>query len=123
MSNWFGNKRIRYKKNIVKAQEEANTFATKKAIQLSTNTNDDSDSGGTGSPYLPPSGGLQGPLGLGGHQMLPPSHSLAHSNTWTPGLFEGTGLPLASGWALSKEDAGETPKISEKVSNRKTNSN
>ena len=90
MSNWFGNKRIRYKKNIVKAQEEANTFATKKAIQLSTN--DDSDSGGMGSPYLPPSGSLQGPLGpAGGHQMLPPTHSLTHSNSWATGLFEGPG--------------------------------
>jgi len=27
VSNWFGNKRIRYKKNIVKAQEEANLYA------------------------------------------------------------------------------------------------
>merc|ERR1712223_985387 len=33
VSNWFGNKRIRYKKNICKAQEEANTFATKKALE------------------------------------------------------------------------------------------
>uniref|UniRef100_A0A914XB10 Homeobox domain-containing protein n=1 Tax=Plectus sambesii TaxID=2011161 RepID=A0A914XB10_9BILA len=31
VSNWFGNKRIRYKKNIAKAQEEANMYATKKA--------------------------------------------------------------------------------------------
>ncbi|XP_037083357.1 homeobox protein extradenticle-like isoform X5 [Pollicipes pollicipes] len=29
--NWFGNKRIRYKKNIGKAQEEANLYAAKKA--------------------------------------------------------------------------------------------
>lgn len=27
VSNWFGNKRIRYKKNIGKAQEEANLYA------------------------------------------------------------------------------------------------
>ncbi len=33
VSNWFGNKRIRYKKNIVKAQEEANAYATKRALQ------------------------------------------------------------------------------------------
>ena len=33
MSNWFGNKRIRYKKNIVKAQEEANDFETKKSFE------------------------------------------------------------------------------------------
>ncbi|XP_022235897.1 homeobox protein extradenticle-like, partial [Limulus polyphemus] len=31
ISNWFGNKRIRYKKNISKAQEEANMYAAKKA--------------------------------------------------------------------------------------------
>ncbi len=31
VSNWFGNKRIRYKKNIAKAQEEANLYAAKKA--------------------------------------------------------------------------------------------
>nr|XP_034302544.1 pre-B-cell leukemia transcription factor 1 isoform X33 [Crassostrea gigas] len=31
VSNWFGNKRIRYKKNITKAQEEANVYAAKSA--------------------------------------------------------------------------------------------
>ncbi|KAI6214910.1 Homeobox domain-containing protein [Aphelenchoides besseyi] len=30
VSNWFGNKRIRYKKNIAKSQEEANLYAAKK---------------------------------------------------------------------------------------------
>ena len=29
VSNWFGNKRIRYKKNIGKAQEEASIYAAK----------------------------------------------------------------------------------------------
>lgn len=29
VSNWFGNKRIRYKKNIGKAQEEASMYAAK----------------------------------------------------------------------------------------------
>lgn len=32
VSNWFGNKRIRYKKNISKFQEEANLYAMKTAI-------------------------------------------------------------------------------------------
>ena len=36
MSNWFGNKRIRYKKNIVKAQEEANMYAAKAAAASGT---------------------------------------------------------------------------------------
>ena len=31
MSNWFGNKRIRYKKNVAKEQEEARMYAAKKA--------------------------------------------------------------------------------------------
>jgi pre-B-cell leukemia transcription factor 1 len=31
VSNWFGNKRIRYKKNIGKAQEEASLYAAKQA--------------------------------------------------------------------------------------------
>ncbi|XP_022250315.1 pre-B-cell leukemia transcription factor 1-like isoform X3 [Limulus polyphemus] len=34
ISNWFGNKRIRYKKNIGKAQEEANMYAAKKAAAV-----------------------------------------------------------------------------------------
>ncbi len=41
MSNWFGNKRIRYKKNIGKAQEEANLYAAKTAAAA-----DDSDGEG-----------------------------------------------------------------------------
>ncbi|XP_077432702.1 pre-B-cell leukemia transcription factor 2 [Vanacampus margaritifer] len=32
VSNWFGNKRIRYKKNIGKFQEEANLYAMKNAL-------------------------------------------------------------------------------------------
>ncbi|KAI0983314.1 hypothetical protein GJ496_010318 [Pomphorhynchus laevis] len=43
VSNWFGNKRIRYKKNIGKAQEEANLYAAKMAGQCSShdcNTDD-----------------------------------------------------------------------------------
>ena len=40
VNNWFGNKRIRYKKNIVKAQEEANMFAAKAAANSSFNNSD-----------------------------------------------------------------------------------
>ncbi|XP_062290132.1 pre-B-cell leukemia transcription factor 3-like isoform X4 [Scomber scombrus] len=35
VSNWFGNKRIRYKKNIGKFQEEANLYAAKTAVTAS----------------------------------------------------------------------------------------
>ncbi|XP_020505061.1 pre-B-cell leukemia transcription factor 3-like [Labrus bergylta] len=34
VSNWFGNKRIRYKKNIGKFQEEANLYAAKTAVSV-----------------------------------------------------------------------------------------
>ena len=34
VSNWFGNKRIRYKKNLHKTQEEANIYAAKIASQI-----------------------------------------------------------------------------------------
>jgi hypothetical protein len=37
--NWFANKRIRYKKNIGKAQEEANIYAARAASAAHTNTN------------------------------------------------------------------------------------
>uniref|UniRef100_A0AAV2LQX5 Uncharacterized protein n=1 Tax=Knipowitschia caucasica TaxID=637954 RepID=A0AAV2LQX5_KNICA len=35
VSNWFGNKRIRYKKNIAKYQEEANMYAMRTALDAS----------------------------------------------------------------------------------------
>lgn len=44
VSNWFGNKRIRYKKNIGKAQEEASLYAAKNAVAGSGGTS----SGGGG---------------------------------------------------------------------------
>ncbi|CAD5121273.1 DgyrCDS9803 [Dimorphilus gyrociliatus] len=36
VSNWFGNKRIRFKKNIGKGQEEANMYASKYAVQAAS---------------------------------------------------------------------------------------
>ncbi|XP_032374002.1 pre-B-cell leukemia transcription factor 2 [Etheostoma spectabile] len=48
VSNWFGNKRIRYKKNIGKFQEEANLYAMKTALG-GTQDND--------SPHTPNSTG------------------------------------------------------------------
>merc|ERR1711971_502807 len=54
VSNWFGNKRIRYKKNIVKAQEEANMYAAKAAAAAAAPSGGGSPWGG--SPF-PGSGG------------------------------------------------------------------
>lgn len=36
VSNWFGNKRIRYKKNISKFQEEANMYAARTAVNATS---------------------------------------------------------------------------------------
>merc|ERR1712223_1466521 len=64
VSNWFGNKRIRYKKNICKAQEEANMFAAK-AAAASVAPGGSSPWGG--SPF-PGSGGSSGGEGGSGFQ-------------------------------------------------------
>ncbi|XP_064845362.1 pre-B-cell leukemia transcription factor 1 isoform X4 [Oncorhynchus masou masou] len=54
VSNWFGNKRIRYKKNIGKFQEEANMYAAKTAVNA---TNVSSHGSQANSPSTPNSAG------------------------------------------------------------------
>ncbi|XP_041064290.1 pre-B-cell leukemia transcription factor 1-like isoform X3 [Carcharodon carcharias] len=54
VSNWFGNKRIRYKKNIGKFQEEANLYAAKTAV---TATNATAQGSQANSPSTPNSTG------------------------------------------------------------------
>uniref|UniRef100_A0A7N8WJK5 Pre-B-cell leukemia transcription factor 1-like n=1 Tax=Mastacembelus armatus TaxID=205130 RepID=A0A7N8WJK5_9TELE len=51
--NWFGNKRIRYKKNITKFQEEANLYAMKTAVDAAAVSAKGSQ---TNSPATPNSG-------------------------------------------------------------------
>uniref|UniRef100_A0A8C6X7P1 PBX homeobox 3 n=1 Tax=Naja naja TaxID=35670 RepID=A0A8C6X7P1_NAJNA len=69
VSNWFGNKRIRYKKNIGKFQEEANLYAAKTAVTAAhavaaavqnnqTNSPTTPNSGTSGSFNLPNSGDM-----------------------------------------------------------------
>ena len=48
VSNWFGNKRIRYKRNITKAQEEANMYAAKAAARNNSSPGPDLGGGGGG---------------------------------------------------------------------------
>ncbi|KAF8774018.1 Pre-B-cell leukemia transcription factor 1 like protein [Argiope bruennichi] len=66
VSNWFGNKRIRYKKNIGKAQEEANLYAAKKADYIN-------------DCYSPPSAAGSSPYSLApssqGQMISPPPGS------------------------------------------------
>lgn len=66
VSNWFGNKRIRYKKNIGKFQEEANIYAVKTAVSVTQGGHSR-----TSSPTPPSSAGgitptLNGARGLRG---------------------------------------------------------
>uniref|UniRef100_A0A8C9TWB6 Pre-B-cell leukemia transcription factor 3-like n=1 Tax=Scleropages formosus TaxID=113540 RepID=A0A8C9TWB6_SCLFO len=67
VSNWFGNKRIRYKKNIGKFQEEANLYAAKTAVTAAhaaavqnsqASSPSTPNSGSSGSFSLPNSGDL-----------------------------------------------------------------
>lgn len=61
--NWFGNKRIRYKKNIGKAQEEANMYAAKKAASASPfSMHNAPSSSGASTPIMSPG---QDPMGYG----------------------------------------------------------
>ncbi|OWK13221.1 PBX2 [Cervus elaphus hippelaphus] len=59
VSNWFGNKRIRYKKNIGKFQEEANIYAVKTAVSVTQGGHSR-----TSSP-TPPSSAGSGDMFLG----------------------------------------------------------
>uniref|UniRef100_A0A6I8N028 PBX homeobox 4 n=1 Tax=Ornithorhynchus anatinus TaxID=9258 RepID=A0A6I8N028_ORNAN len=53
VSNWFGNKRIRYKKNMGKFQEEANIYAAKTAVDATSVTAQGTQAA---SPSTPSSG-------------------------------------------------------------------
>ncbi|KAJ8286399.1 hypothetical protein GJAV_G00038840 [Gymnothorax javanicus] len=56
VSNWFGNKRIRYKKNIGKFQEEANLYAAKTAVTAAQAAAAAVHSSQANSPATPNSG-------------------------------------------------------------------
>ncbi|KAJ8251352.1 hypothetical protein GJAV_G00220430 [Gymnothorax javanicus] len=68
VSNWFGNKRIRYKKNIGKFQEEANLYAVKTAVDAA---NVSAQASQANSPATPNSGGYPAPSP--GTAPIPPS--------------------------------------------------
>ncbi|XP_029364529.1 pre-B-cell leukemia transcription factor 4 isoform X1 [Echeneis naucrates] len=81
VSNWFGNKRIRYKKNIGKFQEEANLYAVKTAVDAA---NVSAQASQANSPATPNSGS-------------PGSYSLSHTGDAYLGLrsLNGEGLSIA----------------------------
>uniref|UniRef100_UPI003AAA7053 pre-B-cell leukemia transcription factor 4 isoform X3 n=1 Tax=Centroberyx gerrardi TaxID=166262 RepID=UPI003AAA7053 len=82
VSNWFGNKRIRYKKNIGKFQEEANLYAVKTAVDAA---NVSAQASQANSPATPNSAGSSG------------SYSLSHTGDAYLGLrsLNGEGLSIA----------------------------
>ncbi|XP_048845352.1 pre-B-cell leukemia homeobox 1a isoform X1 [Brienomyrus brachyistius] len=61
VSNWFGNKRIRYKKNIGKFQEEANMYAAKTAVNAA---NASAHGSQANSPSTPNSAGSAGSFNM-----------------------------------------------------------
>ncbi|TWW73924.1 Pre-B-cell leukemia transcription factor 1 Homeobox protein PBX1 Homeobox protein PRL [Takifugu flavidus] len=61
VSNWFGNKRIRYKKNIGKFQEEANMYAARTAVSA---TNVSAHGSQANSPSTPNSAGSAGSFNM-----------------------------------------------------------
>ncbi|KAG9329854.1 hypothetical protein JZ751_028852 [Albula glossodonta] len=61
VSNWFGNKRIRYKKNIGKFQEEANMYAARTAVNA---TNASAQGSQANSPSTPNSAGSAGSFNM-----------------------------------------------------------
>ncbi|XP_068574537.1 pre-B-cell leukemia transcription factor 4 isoform X1 [Cebidichthys violaceus] len=81
VSNWFGNKRIRYKKNIGKFQEEANLYAVKTAVDAA---NVSAQASQANSPATPNSGS-------------PGSYSLSHTGDAYLSLrsLNGEGLSIA----------------------------
>ncbi|KAM5145887.1 pre-B-cell leukemia transcription factor 3 isoform 8-T8 [Mantella aurantiaca] len=74
VSNWFGNKRIRYKKNIGKFQEEANLYAAKTAVNAAHAVAAAVQNNQTSSPTTPNSAPSLFPfLGSSGSFNLPNS--------------------------------------------------
>uniref|UniRef100_A0A8C1X7C7 Pre-B-cell leukemia homeobox 1b n=1 Tax=Cyprinus carpio TaxID=7962 RepID=A0A8C1X7C7_CYPCA len=57
VSNWFGNKRIRYKKNIGKFQEEANIYAARTAVNAASVSAHGSQANSPSTPNSAGSGG------------------------------------------------------------------
>lgn len=64
VSNWFGNKRIRYKKNIGKFQEEANLYAAKTAVNAAHAVAAAVQNSQANSPTTPTSGKWKGSMTL-----------------------------------------------------------
>ncbi|XP_071947289.1 pre-B-cell leukemia transcription factor 1-like isoform X2 [Antedon mediterranea] len=85
ISNWFGNKRIRYKKNIGKAQEEANLYAAKTAAAAAS----------VGSQSRSPSSTPTTPSGSGSFSMTGPGGIMGGSE-YSMGMQNGDSYQMAN---------------------------
>ncbi|XP_073695936.1 pre-B-cell leukemia transcription factor 3 isoform X3 [Garra rufa] len=114
VSNWFGNKRIRYKKNIGKFQEEANLYAAKTAVTAAqavaaavqnsqTNSPATPSSGSSGSYSLPGSGDMfMSMTGLNGSYQPTQGDSIRHAIGQSLAYSDGLrGNPLYSPHGLN----------------------
>lgn len=113
MSNWFGNKRIRYKKNIGKAQEEANLYAAKKAAGASPYSMSGGASG-TATPMLSP-GPSQDSMGYSMGGVYDDPHHLHHQqqqHLHHLGGFAGGGGGGGNGMGGGGYDPGLHPDLS-----------
>ncbi|KAG8127594.1 hypothetical protein E2320_014498 [Naja naja] len=113
VSNWFGNKRIRYKKNIGKFQEEANIYAVKTAVSAAQSGGDSpntpSSAGSGGSFNLSSSGDMfMGLQGLNGDSYSTSQvESMRHS--MGPG---GYGDSMAANQMYSPREMRKVPAVS-----------
>ncbi|TGZ45986.1 Uncharacterized protein DBV15_09714 [Temnothorax longispinosus] len=121
VSNWFGNKRIRYKKNIGKAQEEANLYAAKKAAAAFAGASPYSMGGasqGTPTPMMSPAP-PGGPQDMAGYSMgiNGSDYGSQPYNDGSMGydpMHQGKALaggPGAAGWMQQREAVPEFPPL------------
>ncbi|XP_057716832.1 pre-B-cell leukemia transcription factor 4 isoform X3 [Corythoichthys intestinalis] len=120
VSNWFGNKRIRYKKNIGKFQEEANLYAVKTAVDAA---NVSAQASQANSPATPNSGDsylglrLLNGEGISIAPSLQPQVDTLHRATHLTGGYEelsGSGLYTphrldANSWQDPSDPPSATP--------------
>ncbi|KAM4696601.1 pre-B-cell leukemia transcription factor 2 isoform 1-T1 [Rhinophrynus dorsalis] len=96
VSNWFGNKRIRYKKNIGKFQEEANIYAVKTAVSVTQGGHS-----GANSPTTPTSAGSGGSFNLSGSNDMFMAMQGLNGDSYPPSQVESLRHTMGPGYSDS----------------------
>ncbi|XP_063794242.1 pre-B-cell leukemia transcription factor 2 isoform X2 [Pseudophryne corroboree] len=94
VSNWFGNKRIRYKKNIGKFQEEANIYAVKTAVTVTQGGHS-----GANSPTTPTSAGSGGSFNLSGSNDMFMAMQGLNGDSYPPSQVESLRHTMGPGYS------------------------